>query len=233
MPADSLISRLLPECFILNIPKDIVSGDFFWLTEKDDKVIFTVADCTGHGVPGAFMSLLAITFLNEIVNHQAVTRSDVIVNVLRERVIDALQSRNDNFISDGLDLTLCVLDRKKKIIEYSGGMSDFVFIHNGDLKIVKTDRISVCSYNGYPGPFTMNEIGYERGDVIYLYSDGYQDQFGGEFDKKFLPLHFQVTLREIHRLPMHKQKEFLEKRLEDWRKGNVQTDDITVLGIRL
>ena len=182
LPPIELIDKLLPDNFILSKPKDIVSGDFYWLAEKDNKIVFTVADCTGHGVPGAFMSLLGITLLNEIVNIQGITRSDAIVTKLRERVIHSLQqSRKDIPTSDGMDIALCVLDQHQKRIQFTGGMNNLVYIRDKQLKEVKGDRFSVCVLTDFSGPFTMKEIECRKGDVFYLFSDGYQDQFGGEF----------------------------------------------------
>ena len=234
LPPLELINELLPENFILSKPKDIVSGDFYWLAEKDNKIIFTVADCTGHGVPGAFMSFLGITLLNSIVKIQGNTESNIIVNILRERVILSLQQgRKDMPTSDGMDIVLCVLDRQKRKIQYTGGMNNLVYCRDGKVAIIKADRFSVCGENTKLLPFTLNEIDVKEGDVFYLFSDGYKDQFGGEFDKKYLSAHFYLTLQEIHTLPMLQQKEILEKKLIEWMKDSVQTDDITILGIRL
>jgi serine phosphatase RsbU (regulator of sigma subunit) len=234
LPPTELIDKLLPDNFILSKPKDIVSGDFYWLTEKDNKIVFVVADSTGHGVPGAFMSLLGITLLNEIVNIQGITRSDAIITKLRERLTHSLQqSRKDITTYDGFDIALCVLDRQQKKIQYTGGMNNLIYIHDGKLEIVKADRSSVCIVYDNSHPFTAKEIDYSEGDVFYLFSDGYQDQFGGEHDRKYYSHRFYIELLDIHRLPMLTQKIILEKNLKEWMKDNVQTDDITVMGIRL
>ena len=234
LPPIELIDKILPENFIISKPKDIVSGDFYWLTEKGDKIIITVADCTGHGVPGAFMSLLGITFLNEIVNIEGITRSVDIVTKLRQRVIHSLQQGRQNIpITDGMDISLCVIDQNQKIIQFTGGMIDLIYVSNEKLGVIKADRISVCALYGKSDPFTMKEINYNKGDVFYLVSDGFQDQFGGEFDKKYLSPYFRLTLFEIHKLPMSEQKEILERKLGAWMKNEDQTDDITVIGIRL
>ncbi|MCX6254697.1 MAG: triple tyrosine motif-containing protein [Bacteroidia bacterium] len=149
LPPTELIDKLLPDNFILSRPKDIVSGDFYWLAEKDDKIVFTVADCTGHGVPGAFMCLLGITLLNEIVNIEGITKSDAIVTKLRERVIHSLQqTRKDIPTSDGMDIALCVLEQHQKRIHYTGGMNDLVYIRDGKLNVVRADRSSVCVLYG-------------------------------------------------------------------------------------
>jgi ligand-binding sensor domain-containing protein/serine phosphatase RsbU (regulator of sigma subunit) len=234
LPPLSLIDSLFPENFILNRPKDIVSGDFYWATQKDGRIVFTVADCSGHGVPGAFMSLLGITLLNEIVNLEGLLQSDAIVTRLRERVIQTLQQNSLNVSnSDGMDLALCVLDRGEKKIQYTGGMNDLVYIRDGELRLLRADRTSACVLYNNTGTFTLNEIDYKNGDVFYLFTDGYRDQFGGENDKKFLTRNFHKALLEIHKLPMPEQKVILEKTLIDWMKDTEQTDDITVMGIRL
>lgn len=234
LPPKELIDDLFPDNFLLSRPKDIVSGDFFWLSEIDHKIVFTVADCTGHGVPGAFMSILGITLLNEIVNMEGVLKSDAIVTELRERVIQTLRQNKENLSnSDGMDLSLCVLDRQQKLIQYTGALNDMVYIRDGELNVVKADRTSVCVLYNNIGEFTLKEINYKKGDIFYLYSDGYYDQFGGKYDKKFMCLKFHQILLEIHELPLLKQKEILESRLNDWKMDTDQTDDITVLGIRL
>jgi ligand-binding sensor domain-containing protein/serine phosphatase RsbU (regulator of sigma subunit) len=234
LPPIELLDKLLPDNFILSKPKDIVSGDFYWITEKDNKIVFTVADCTGHGVPGAFMSLLGITFLNEIVNVEGITRSVDIVTKLRERVINSLQQgRKDSPTSDGMDIVLCVLDPQSKKIQYTGGMNNLIYIRDGKLEVVRSDRTSVCVLYNNTEPFTMKEFEYKAGDVFYLFSDGYSDQFGGEHDRKYFVHRFYVELLDIHKLSMSKQKEILEKNLKEWMRDNEQTDDITVMGIRI
>jgi ligand-binding sensor domain-containing protein/serine phosphatase RsbU (regulator of sigma subunit) len=233
LPGVQTLDRLLPDNFLLSLPKDIVSGDFYWLSERGGKVLLTVADCTGHGVPGAFMSLLGITFLNEIVNDQGITKSDEIVTELRRKLTRSLENRKDISSSDGMDLVLCVIDRNHKTIQYTGAMNDLIYIRNGNLSLIKADKISVCSFLDNSIPFTMKEINYREGDIFYLCSDGYADQFGGEFDKKFLSIKLHLTLLEIHKLSMASQKEFLENELINWKKDRIQTDDITVMGVRL
>jgi ligand-binding sensor domain-containing protein/serine phosphatase RsbU (regulator of sigma subunit) len=229
LPSFELINRLLPDNFIFFKPKDIVSGDFYWLSEKDNKIIIAVADCTGHGVPGAFMSLLSITMINEIVNAQGIIRPDTIVNKLRDKIIYSL---HDDQV-DGLDIALCVLDSKEGQIQYTGAMNHLVHVRKGKLKVIEADRFSINSMLEDFGYFTMKKIDFNKGDTIYLFSDGYKDQFGGDQDKKYSNKRFYATLLEIHQLPMKKQKEVLEKKLTKWMKDNIQTDDITVMGIRL
>lgn len=234
LPPGELLTKLLPDSFILSRPKDIVSGDFYWLTEKDSKVIFAVADCTGHGVPGAFMSLLGMTLLNEIVNIHGITASDVIITVLRQRIVQSLQqNRKDSTTRDGMDIALCVMDPQQNKLYYTGGMIDLVQVRDGRLNIIRADRLDVSASSSERGDFIEKEIDYKKGDLLYLFSDGYEDQFGGEHNRKFLRCQFYKILLEIHSMPMSIQKEFLEKKLIEWMKDETQTDDITVLGIRL
>ncbi len=234
LPPIDLIDKLFPDNFILLKPKDIVSGDFYWLTEKNNKIIFAVADCTGHGVPGAFMSLLGITLLNEIVNIKGITSSAAIVTALRERVTQSLQqNRKDKVASDGMDIALCVFDKHKNKLQYTGAKTDIVYIEDGKLEILKADHWDVSISNSESGEFTIKEIECKKGDVFYLFSDGYKDQFGGDNDRKYLRRQFYDTLFEIYDLPMASQKLILEEKLREWMKHNVQTDDITIMGIRL
>ncbi len=234
LPPLDLIDKLLPDNFILSLPKDIVSGDFYWLAQKENKIIFTVADCTGHGVPGAFMSLLGITLLNEIVNVHGIIRSDEIVNNLRERVIQSLQQgRKDIPTTNGMDIALCVMDKQKSMIQFTGGMNNLIFIRDGKLEIVKADRFSVCALEDDFSPFLMKEITYKKGDIFYLFTDGFKDQFGGARNKKYLGKKIYSNLLDIHKLPMCNQKQILEEKIKAWMKNNIQTDDITVMGIRI
>jgi len=228
------IDTLLPENFLLSIPRDIVNGDFYWVTEKGEKIIVIVADCTGHGVPGAFMSMLGITLLYEIVNTHGITKPDEIVTMLRERMIRSLQqTRTDSTTTDGMDIAVCVINRQSGILQYTGAFNDLVIVSKGKNSVLKADRISVSASIYDAGKYTLNELKYSIGDMIYLFSDGYMDQFGGDFAKKFLRAHFYTTLMEVSSMPVSDQKKFLMRKLQAWMKDHGQTDDITVMGIRL
>jgi len=228
LPSFSTIDRYFPENFIFLRPKDIVSGDFYWIARKNDKLVFTVADCTGHGVPGAFMSLLRVTILNEIVNVEGITQTDKIANRLHAMIHKSLNRSR----ADGLDMAICVYDWNQKRIQYTGAMNHLVHMHNGEMNVYKADQYSI---NMVPEDFTSFSI-YEfdicKGDVIYLFTDGYMDQFGGEKDKKFSVSRFYNALTQIHLRPMHDQETILEQKYMDWKKDKIQTDDITVMGIR-
>jgi serine phosphatase RsbU (regulator of sigma subunit) len=234
LPPAEMLENLLPDSFLFTRPRDIVSGDFYWLAEKDGKVIFTVADCTGHGVPGAFMSLLGITLLNEIVKVHGIIKPDEILKSLYEKVNQSvLQNRTENITKDGMDIAVCALDKYKRNLQFSGGMHDLVHIRDGNLSVLRADRSCISPIDTSQGIFSVKELDYKEADMIFLFSDGYQDQFGGEKNKKFLRSRFYSTLTQISTFPVSDQKEILETTLKWWMNGEPQTDDITVLGIRL
>jgi len=235
-PPLSLLDKLLANNFIINRPKDIVSGDFYWLTKRNGKIIVTVADCTGHGVPGAFMSMLGITFLNEIVNNLGITQANEILYHLRENVIIALrQTSIKETAHDGMDLALCVIDHKKNQLQFSGAFNPLLLIRNKEVQIYKGDNIAIgMSFKeDNEGSFTSHEIDIQKGDIIYMFSDGYTDQFGGEKGKKFSTKRLYEVLLNIHQKPMNEQKVVLERTIEDWMKEEEQIDDITIMGIGL
>ncbi|MCD4709244.1 MAG: SpoIIE family protein phosphatase [Bacteroidales bacterium] len=227
------LERIFPKSFVLNRPQYIVSGDFFWIAQKENKLVVTVADCTGHGVPGAFMSMLGITLLNEQLNTHGIEESHEILNKLKLEIINALRQKdNRDSTSDGMDMALCVYDPDSSKLQYSGGFSPLALIRNGEIEIIKADPMPVGIGAIVGREFTKHDIEIEKGDLIYLYTDGYEDQFGGEEDKKFSRKRFRELLLSIHSLPMPDQKSVLENRLDEWMDGSEQIDDITVMGIR-
>jgi serine phosphatase RsbU (regulator of sigma subunit) len=143
------------------------------------------------------------------------------------------QGRRDIPTSDGMDIALCVLDLQNNKLQFTGGMNNIIQIRDGKLEVIRADRNSVCVLYAKNAPFSMKEFDIRKGDVYYLFTDGYQDQFGGDHDRKYFAHRFYCSLLDIHRLTMAQQKEILEKNIQDWKKDNIQTDDITVLGIRL
>lgn len=234
LPSLDMFLTLLPESFIFSRPRDIVSGDFHWIAESKNKVVFAVGDCTGHGVPGAFLSILGITLLNELVNLEGITRSDLLINRFQGKLANALRHTGSEYMaSDGIDISLCVIDRESYRIQFTGAMNDLVFIRHNQLDVLRANRITVSSGFDEPELFTQQEFEYRKGDMIYLYSDGYPDQFGGPRDKKFTSRRMHALMLEIAELPMDEQRQLLSRRLEEWMKGYSQTDDITVMGVRL
>jgi predicted ATPase/serine phosphatase RsbU (regulator of sigma subunit)/tRNA A-37 threonylcarbamoyl transferase component Bud32 len=234
LPPDEELKRILPSYFILSIPKDIVSGDFYWFTLKDDKVIFAVADCTGHGVPGAFMSILGISFLNEIANKTVTFRANELLNQLSGQLKKSLhQTGNIIETKDGMEMGLCVIDFAKQKLQYAGAFRPLYLISGNKLKEFPGDSMPIGLYESEDLSFTNTEVLFGKDDMIYLFSDGYVDQLGGKDRKTFRSEKFKKLLIQIHNLPPEQQRTALRRKHIEW-KGNIeQVDDILVAGIRL
>ena len=234
LPSNEYANEILPEHFILFRPRDIVSGDFYWMNKKDDLLILIAADCTGHGVPGAFMSMLGVSFLNEIVNRHDVTSAAVILNSLRKDIKKTLgQEGKEGEAKDGMDIALCIVDLKKMKMQYAGAYNPLYLFRNNELMEFKADRMPIGIYVKEKESFTDNDIDLQKGDVFYIFSDGYQDQFGGEDGMKFKTKNYKQFLLEIHQKPMAEQREILDTRIDEWRGRWEQVDDIIILGIRV
>jgi DNA-binding response OmpR family regulator len=234
LPPDDEIKRLLPSYFILTKPKDIVSGDFYWLAHKDDKVVIVVADSTGHGVPGAFMSILGVSFLNEIVNKAVTIRANELLNQLSGQVIKSLHQTGRNDKSrDGMEMAMCVIDFSRKKLQFSGAFRPLYLIHNNELKEFKGDSMPIGIYEQDDQSFTNTELFFEKNDIFYLFTDGYVDQLGGDDRKRLRSGNLKEFLIEIHNLSMADQKKALEKKYEDWRGEIDQVDDILFVGIKM
>ncbi len=233
VPSESEAQKLLKDYFLLWKPRDIVSGDFWWLGEKDGYVVATAVDCTGHGVPGAFMSMLGVSFLNEIVNQQSTTLSNEILNRLREKVKNTLgQTDKGSNNKDGMDMALLVLDLNNMKAQFSGAYNPLYLYRNGELHETKATRNPISVYIKEK-PFEQNIINLQKGDTMYLFSDGFPDQFGGDKDKKYSTKRFKQLLLDIHTKPMSEQKQFLDEEMLKWRGDTEQIDDIIILGIRV
>jgi serine phosphatase RsbU (regulator of sigma subunit) len=232
IPSESICLELFPASFIFFRPLDIVSGDFYWFSKVGSKLVFTAADCTGHGVPGAFMSMLGVAFLNEIVEKDHLTEPDLILNQLRRKVIGALQHKGTGETRDGMDISLICIDPDEKILKYAGAYNPLVMIRNNEVTTIEGDKMPVGIYEKMD-PFKKHEISIETGDVFYLASDGYEDQFGGPEGKKFKAKKFRQMLLEIHQLPMEEQKIIIERRFSEWKGELQQIDDIVVAGIKI
>lgn len=233
LPSPKLFEAAFGDYFIYFRPRDIVSGDFYWITERDDQVIFAVVDCTGHGVPGAFMSMLGNSFLNEITKtkKKTVTASGIL-NQLRVMISAALsQSGRSNNTDDGMDIAICIYNTKTGELNYSGANNPLYLVRNEELNIIKPNRMPI-GYFPVKKDFTGHTIKIQKGDVIYLFTDGYCDQFGGKYDKKFTTNRFKKMLLKNADLPMIDQKEHLESAFEAWMDGTHQIDDVLVMGIR-
>ena len=233
LPQKENLKKTLPGHFILFLPRDIVSGDFYWASQVDHKVIFCIADCTGHGVPGAFMSLLGITFLDEIVNQRKVLSANEILNDLRKEVIKALkQTGKEKEQKECMDVALCQYDKKTGQLEFAGANNPIYLIRNGALEEFKADRMPIGYEEENPDSFQSHTLKIKKDDIIYLFSDGYADQFGGPNGKKYKYGTLKKYLTEIHKLPMSKQKMLLEKNFYSWKGDREQIDDVSLMGVR-
>lgn len=240
LPNEQTIRGTIPgEFFVMYKPKDIVSGDFFFVDRRGDWTLVAVADCTGHGVPGAFVSMLCISLLNEIVKQQEITRADIILNELRDKVIESLQQKGiQGEQMDGMDISLLLINNKTNKCHWSGANNPLYIVSSKSNKLeeVKPDKRPISIYPDMR-EFTNHEITANRGDIFYLFTDGYSDQFGGERGKKFMSRNFKNLLAENAHKPMTEQGKLLDAAIENWKYGNgvdfEQIDDITVLGIQI
>jgi serine phosphatase RsbU (regulator of sigma subunit) len=232
---DSKLQSVLPDHFIINRPRDIVNGDFLFASNINGKLYISVVDCTGHGVPGAFMSILGYSFINEIVQVHPEFKASEILELLRRKTISALRQSNDpdNKNQDGMVLAFCIIDYELNKIQYAGAYNPLYCIKNGELEEVRANRMQIGISVHVDVPFTNQEIELVKGMHLYMCSDGYSDQFGGENSRKFLSANFKKLLLEINTLPMKEQGSILEKTLIDWMGDHEQTDDIMVLGLQL
>ncbi len=257
LPFEKRIAEFIPEHFILFKPRDIVSGDFYWFTEKNGKIVFTAVDCTGHGVPGAFMSMIGSQILTNII-YEGILEADEILNTQSRHIRHALkQEETDN--QDGMDMALCVIDLEKKILQFAGAKNPLIYIQNGELNECKPDKIGIGGKKIVEkDKFTKHEISFETPICFYIFSDGYEDQFGGSQKRKFMAKQLKKILLEIHTLPMHTQKMILNSIIERWKQGHdvifpvanfytdpilnskteteektEQTDDILLIGFKL
>ncbi len=227
------------------MPKDVVSGDFYWFSQIDNKQIVAAIDCTGHGVPGAFMSMIGNTMLHEIVNEKKITKPDQILLQLHQRVSQALKTNTENMESDdGMDMTLCTIDKQKNILQFAGA-KNYIFVveeNNGNTENttheIQTYRGDFLSVGGnplrrnQPIAFTCHNIDLEKIIAVYMFSDGYMDQFGGEENKKFNMARFKQLISKNINENMIKQKQIFIETFENWKEDRKQLDDVLVVGFK-
>lgn len=235
LPPQHILSSYFSEYFVLFKPRDIVSGDFYWMNEKDNRVIFTASDCTGHGVPGAFMSMLGMAFLNEIVTKGEFENAADILNQLRNHVVNSLHQRGENSsqTKDGMDIALCIFDKEKRELHYSGAFNSMYLIRNGELIEGNADRMPIGVHELIGNLFTNHVFHLQPGNSVYVFTDGYEDQFGGEKGKKFMAKKFKQLLIDIQHNSLKDQQNILDRTIEKWRGEIDQIDDILVLGVRV
>ena len=233
MVSENYLKETLPESFILYLPKDIVSGDFYWAHKNKNEIYFTVSDCTGHGVPGSLMSMIGTTLLNEIIVEMKIKETDKILNEMRTQIIKTLHQDENNAQKDGMDMTLVKLDNKKKEIEFSSANNILVHVSNGNLNSYKGDHQPVGFYSGKNTSFTKQKIKLNKNDMIYIFSDGYQDQFGGEKNKKFMIKKLKNLLLSVSNDKVDLQLKKLKSEFELWKGSEDQIDDVCLMGVRI
>jgi serine phosphatase RsbU (regulator of sigma subunit) len=227
-------SELINNYFLLHLPKSHISGDFYWITKHNDKLIIAIGDCTGHGVSGALMHMLGNVFLNNIITESKFNSASDIIEQLRSKIMTLLNQKGEmGETQDGMDIALCILDFDTMIMEFAGANNPLYFVRNKELIEYKGDRMPVGIHINFNKPFTNQKVELKSNDVIYLFSDGFADQFGGESGKKFRYKRFQELLVEINELPMNKQKEKLETVFINWRGSLDQIDDVLVFGFKI
>ncbi|HRF78976.1 MAG TPA: SpoIIE family protein phosphatase [Flavobacteriales bacterium] len=230
LPSAELMQELLPQHFVIHEPKDIVSGDFYWLARREDKVLFAVADCTGHGVTGALLSTMCSNQLDRAVNEFGFTDPGAVLDITRELVLERL-TRNE-VVTDGMDISLCMIDRSAGNISWSGANSDLLFVSGGAVHELKAHRQPI-GHTDSSSRFPTHCLRLSRGDTIYLMSDGFVDQFGGPLGKKFLSRALRELLLAVDHLSMDGRKKHIQDTFRLWKGDHDQVDDVTLIGIRL
>ncbi len=235
LPPDSQVKRLLPDSFVLYKPKDIVSGDFYWVEEWGDYVMVAAADCTGHGVPGAFMSIVGNNLLQQAVNVFGLTKPALILNDVNKNISRMLhQSEDTASVKDGMDVALLSIKKNDTSVQYAGAYNPLWIVSDGMIQEINANKHPVGAFLGEElKQFTNHELNLKRGDTLYIFTDGYADQFGGPKGKKFKYSQLKDLLLKINHLSMEEQKEILSNNIEQWKGKLEQIDDILIIGIRL
>ena len=232
LPSPDALATILPDHFVLFKPRDIVSGDFYWAAEQDEHIYFTAADCTGHGVPGAFMSMLGIGFLNEIITKHASVEPDQMLNELRLYLIATLHQKGTSGENkDGMDMVMCKYNRTTGMLTYAAANNPLYHVRNGELVRIKGEPMPVAIHEKMD-PFRLGSIRLAPGDLVYLFSDGYADQFGGPASKKLMSKRFRELILGASDKPMAEQLEMLDREFESWKGDIDQIDDVVVIGVR-
>jgi serine phosphatase RsbU (regulator of sigma subunit) len=234
LPEVGILKKHFPEVFGLFMPKDVVSGDFYWFNELNGKLYFAVADCTGHGVPGGFMSMIGIDKLNQSLIDKRIDNLSAILSFLNIGIKKALKQTSDSALSrDGMDIAICSFDRNTLQLKYSGANRPLWLIRNNEIIEYKATKASIGGFTEEDQVFEENTLQLKKNDVLYLFSDGYADQFGGPNRKKFMSRKLKEVLLKNHGLPMNKQEECFRQIFNDWRGNIGQVDDVLLFGVRI
>ena len=233
LPSEEYFRTHFRDSFIFFRPKDIVSGDFYWIEERGDKVFIVGADCTGHGVPGALMSMIGLEIIEKTINEDKINIPSEILAVLNKELEKTFRREKNigTIIRDGMDIGLCVIDRSTRKAEYAGAFFPLYLIRDNSLIEIKGDKL-IIGMNPTGISYTNHVFDLKDNDILYIFSDGYVDQFGGRENKKFMYRRFRYLLTTIHRFPLNDQKSILEENINTWMARNPQIDDIMVIGFK-
>lgn len=233
LPAAKRVKECLHDSFILFQPKDIVAGDFYWLEERDGKILFAACDCTGHGVPGAMVSVICVNGLNRAVRENGLTNPAKILDKTREIVISEFE-KSDDEVKDGMDVSLCSLSLKDLTLQWSGANNPLWIFRKSTLQIeeIKPDKQTIAKVE-HPKSFTAHQINVNKGDIVYLFTDGFKDQFGGPKGKKFKASNLKKLLLSLHEESMETQKIRITETFENWKGNLEQVDDVCIVGVRI
>ncbi len=234
LPAKHYIRRILPDFFIFYRPKHIVSGDFYWVSQRSGRLFIAAADCTGHGVPGALMSMIGLELLQKIINEMKVETSDKILMTLNEELESSFYKQEDGsaLIKDGIEMSICVINRESGEMQFSGAFLPVYIVRDDKLIEIKGDKINVGQtyINGIS--FNKSSFKLEKGDILYLFSDGYADQFGGPDNKKFMYRRLRHLLLTISKYPLKDQESILDETITKWMQECEQIDDMMIMGFK-
>jgi len=229
LPPDKMVSDCLHDSFVLYKPKDIVAGDFYWVSKVNDMVLFAAADCTGHGVPGAMVSVICNNALNRSVREYKLSDPGEILDKTREIVIQEFEKSEDD-VKDGMDIALCSIEGKE--LKYAGAHNPLWIVREGEIIETKANKQPIGNFD-HSQPFTTHTFKLEKGDSVYIFSDGYVDQFGGPKGKKFKAKALKEILKSIQELSLEEQKKILNDKFENWKGDTEQVDDVCVIGVRI
>jgi serine phosphatase RsbU (regulator of sigma subunit) len=234
MPEPEMLKCYFKDYFVLYLPRDIVSGDFYYVKRNRNSLYIAGGDCTGHGVPGALLSILGISFLNDILHCRVDLKANRILNLMREKIMKSLHQTGEKSVTkDSIDIGLCVVEMNKGVVQFSGANRPLLRLRNGELTEFKPDKMTIGLAPVIETPFANQIIDLMPGDSFYLFSDGYADQFGEITDKKFKQKHLKRVIASVAGYPMAKQKEILESTFNEWKGNSQQIDDVLIFGFQL
>jgi len=234
LPTTEVLDQFIPDRFILNLPRNMVSGDFYWVGKHHDSKAIAVADCTGHGISGSLMTMAGMAFLNDIMGRDNSYTPGEVLFELRKMVMHLLKQKGEQGeASDGMDITIVMISEDGKKLSFAGANNPIYIIQKGELKVIKGDRMPIGIHLNFKRPFTNSVIDVKKGDLVYLFTDGFADQFGGPNNKKFRYKQFQELLLSIYTKPLIEQQKILAETFSKWKDGRPQIDDVLIFGYKI